>query len=307
MAKPISPLSRHMISSVPSRISGNSNKASSFMPALSSSTRNLRSLLRATHSCKVGSFIPSNPLGNAAKKPALSPSRPCNYSLTCQRRTWPWGNPIITATTITMRRRKNSKSPSADCLTNRKFISLSARSSAASLNPKESWPLQNLAQNYQVLRDFDAANKTIDRGLKVDPSGLGLWETKSKLAIAEKGDFGVSEQAFQAVKSMPMNNEQKLRTAGSRADVYVLERKYQDGLREAENLPDDLLAAIPKALSGKYFLIGFARKALQDEAGARAAFLKAKDLLEAQLKESPESPDMHILLAKVLACLGETD
>src|SRR5213595_1875495 len=84
---------------------------------------------------------------------------------------------------------------------------------AASLNPKESWPLQNLAQNYQVLRDFDAANKTIDRGLKVDPESVGLWETKSKLAIAEKGDLSVSEKAFQAVKSMQMNNEQKLRTA----------------------------------------------------------------------------------------------
>src|SRR5438128_3965324 len=172
---------------------------------------------------------------------------------------------------------------------------------AASLNPKESWPLQNLAQNYQVLRGFDAANKTIDRGLKVDPESVGLWETKSKLAIAEKGDLSVSEQAFQAAKSMPMNDEAKLRIAFGRADVFVLERKYQEGLREAENLPDDRLAAIPKALSSKYFLIGFARKALQDETGARLAFLKAKDLLEAQLKESPDSPDMQILLAKVLA------
>src|SRR5437899_2283679 len=142
---------------------------------------------------------------------------------------------------------------------------------AASLNPKESWPLQNLAQNYQVLRDFDAANKTIDRGLKVDPESVGLWETKSKLAIAEKGDLSVSEQAFQAAKSMPMNDEAKLRIAFGRADVFVLERKYQEGLREAENLPDDRLAAIPKALSSKYFLIGFARKALQDETGARLA------------------------------------
>src|SRR5213082_2542635 len=107
---------------------------------------------------------------------------------------------------------------------------------AASLNPKESWPLQNLAQNYQVLRDFDAANKTIDRGLKVDPESVGLWETKSKLAIAEKGDLSVSEQAFQAAKSMPMNDEAKLRIAFGRADVFVLERKYQEGLREAENL-----------------------------------------------------------------------
>ena len=31
---------------------------------------------------------------------------------------------------------------------------------AASLNPKDTWPLQNLAFNYQMQRNFDAANKT---------------------------------------------------------------------------------------------------------------------------------------------------
>src|SRR3989475_3209729 len=179
---------------------------------------------------------------------------------------------------------------------------------AASLNPKDSWPLQNLAENYQVLRNFDAANKTIDRGLQINPTEVGLWEIKSKLAFFEKGDLSVSEKAFQTVKSMPMNDKDKLRIAGSCADVFVLERKYQEGLREAESLPDDLLAPIhPGALYGKYYLIGFARKALQDEAGARAAFLKAKDLLEAQLKQSPDAAEMHIQLAKVLAHLGEKD
>jgi TolB-like protein/predicted Zn-dependent protease len=178
---------------------------------------------------------------------------------------------------------------------------------AASLNPKDSWVLQNLALNYQMLRDFDAANKTIDRGLQINPTGVGLWEIKSKLAIAEKGDLSVSEKAFQMVKSMPMNNESKLRIAGSRADVFLLERKFEEGLREAESLPDDLLTSIPAALCAKYYLIGFARKALHDEAGARAALLKAKELLEAQLKQSPDSPDMRIQLAKVLAYLGEKD
>src|SRR2546429_5487059 len=43
---------------------------------------------------------------------------------------------------------------------------------AASLNPKDSWPLQNLADNYQVLRNFDAANKTIDRALALDPNAF---------------------------------------------------------------------------------------------------------------------------------------
>src|SRR5437016_4166086 len=178
---------------------------------------------------------------------------------------------------------------------------------AASLNPKDSWVLQNLALSYQTLRDFDAANKTIDRALKVNPDNLGLWEVKSKLAIAEKGDLSVAERAFQAAKSIPMNNEEKLMIAGARADVFLLERKYEEGLREAESLSDDLLAPIPAAICGKYYLIGFARKALHDEAGARAALLKAKELLEAQLKQSPDSPDLRIQLAKVLAYLGEKD
>ena len=178
---------------------------------------------------------------------------------------------------------------------------------AASLNPKDGLVFQNLAFNYEVLRDFDAANKTIDRGLKANPEGIGLWEIKSKLAIAEKGDLSVSEQAFEAVKSIPMNNEAKLRITGARADVFLLERKYEEGLREAESLSDDLLAPIPAALCGKYYLIGFARKALHDEAGARAAFLKAKELVEAPLKQSPDSPDLRIQLAKILAYLGEKD
>ena len=178
---------------------------------------------------------------------------------------------------------------------------------AVSLNPKDIWPLQNLAFNYEMLRNYDAANKTIDRGLQINPAGVGLWEVKSKLAIAEKGDFSVSEKAFQTVKSMPMGNVEKLWIAGARADVFLLERKYKEGLREAESLPDDLFTSIPAKLSGKYYVIGFARKALQDEAGARAAFLKAKDLLEAQLKESPDAAEIHIQLAKVLAYLGEKD
>ena len=178
---------------------------------------------------------------------------------------------------------------------------------AAILNPKDSWVLQNLALSYATLRDFGAANKTIDRGLKVSPDNLGLWEIKAKLAVAEKGDLSVSEKAFQAAKSIPMNDETKLRIAGGRVDVFLLERKYQEALQEAESLSDGLLSGIPQALCGKYYLIGFARKALHDEAGARAALLKAKDLVEVLLKQSSDSPDLHIQLAKVLAYLGEKD
>ena len=178
---------------------------------------------------------------------------------------------------------------------------------AVSLNPKDIWPLQNLTFNYAMLRNYDAANKTIDRALAIDPNALEPLEVKSKLAIAEKGDFSVAENAFEAVKSIPMTNEQKAKIASERADVLILERKYREGLQEAESLPDDMLASHSKGLGEKYYLVGFARKALHDEAGARAAFLKAKGAIEEQLKRSPDAADTHVQLAKVLAYLNEKD
>jgi TolB-like protein/cytochrome c-type biogenesis protein CcmH/NrfG len=179
---------------------------------------------------------------------------------------------------------------------------------SASLNPKDVWPLQNLASNYQMLRNYDAANKAINRALALDPTAYGPLEVKSKLAIAEKGDFSVAEKAFEALKSVPMTNEQKLRTAGARVDLFLLERKYKEALQAAESLPDDqLAAAFHEALGGKYYYIGVARRSLRDEAGARLAFLKAKSAVEEDLKQSPDAADKHVQLAKVLAYLGEKD
>jgi TolB-like protein/Tfp pilus assembly protein PilF len=178
---------------------------------------------------------------------------------------------------------------------------------AASLDPKDTWTLQNLTTNYAVHRDFNAANKTIDRALAVNPTAFGPLEVKSKLAIAEKGDFSVAERAFAAVKSSPMTQEQKFKTAMARSDVFLLERKYREALQEAERLPDDMVGAIPYALGFKYYCIGCARNWLHDEEGARAAFLKAKNVFETQLKQSPDDAVIHGWIARVLAWLGEKD
>src|SRR5437660_7064825 len=178
---------------------------------------------------------------------------------------------------------------------------------AVSLNPKDTWALQNLADNYQVVRNFSKANETIDRALKLTPTAFEPWEVKAKLALCEKGDFSVAERAFEATKSTQLTKEQKLKTAYARANIFLLERKYSEGLREAESLPDGQLGIFPGALWSKYFYIGFARKALQDEAGSRAAFLRAKDAAADELKRTPDSEDAHIQLAKALAFLSEKD
>jgi len=104
-----------------------------------------------------------------------------------------------------------------------------------------------------------------------------------------------------------MTDEQKLKIAGSRTEVFLLERKYQEGLQQAEGLPDDQVAAFPGGLWSKYYYIGFAQKALHDEPGAQAAFQKAKSAAEERVRRSPDSEDAHIQLAKVLAYLGERE
>src|SRR6266403_30209 len=121
---------------------------------------------------------------------------------------------------------------------------------AVSLNPKDIWPLQNLTFNYQMLRNYDAANKTIDRALTLKPTAVELLEAKSKLAIAGKGDLSVAEKAFETVKSMPLTNTQKLAIGGGRAELFLLERKYQDGLEAAERMSDDQLAGFAGETGG---------------------------------------------------------
>ncbi len=178
---------------------------------------------------------------------------------------------------------------------------------AVSLNPKDTWPLQNLAFNYQMLRNYDAANKTVDRALELKPQGIGLWDIKVKLAISEKGDFSVYEEGLKKLKSVPMSSEERLMILGDQANLLLLQRKYQELLQLSASLPDDSFATVPGSLALKYFAIGIAQKDLGDDAAARTAFVKAKNIFEEQLKQKPDDADLHVQLAKLLAWLGEKD
>ena len=159
-----------------------------------------------------------------------------------------------------------------------------------------------------MLRNFGAATKIIDRALKVDPNGLGLWEVKARLAVDEKGDLRVAEDALAVMNSLPASsNEQKIEIAIARKKLLLLLRKYKELMQGMEDVPDDLFRSTPGALGDKYYGIGIARKGLHDEVAAQAAFLKAKTIIEAQLKQSPNDARIHAQSAKVLACLGEKE
>ena len=88
---------------------------------------------------------------------------------------------------------------------------------------------------------------------------------------------------------------------------YCSNAEYQQVLKLYESAPDDSFAAVPSLLGAKYFTIGIAKRNLRDDAAARAAFVRAKDIFEEQLKQQPDDPDLHVRVAKLLAWLGEKD
>ena len=178
---------------------------------------------------------------------------------------------------------------------------------AATLNPNDPWVLQNLVFNYAMQRNFEQANKTVDRALRLNPHGLSLWETKAKLAISERGDISIGEKLVEKAESFPLGKEDKLKVLGGKVDFLLFQRRYKDVLELAEKCPDDLFTSVPGSLAGKYYAVGLAQKGLHDEASSRASLTKAKNIIDEQLKQKPDEPSLHIQAAKLNAWLGQRD
>lgn len=178
---------------------------------------------------------------------------------------------------------------------------------AVSLSPNESWYLQNLIFNYQMLRDFDTANKTVDRALKLSPESVSLWSIKAQLEICEKGTFEVAERGRKLLLTRQMSQKEKAALAGGLAQVQLLQRNYTEAIAIAEQMQGEFLASDLEGLCSKHEVIGVAKKMLKDEVGAQEALLAAKNAAERLLEEAPNEAPRHAKLAEVLAWLGEKD
>jgi TolB-like protein/Flp pilus assembly protein TadD len=179
---------------------------------------------------------------------------------------------------------------------------------AVSLNPNDTWPLQNLALNYQVLRNWDAANKTIDRALQLSPHSVSLWSIKAQLEISEKGTFEIANRGMEHLAANPMPESEKMNWMEPLLESLLQQRRYAEVLREVENITDDrVIKKDPEGLVSKHALIGLARKMQGDEPGAREAFLTAKRLGEKYVSGAPNEADRHTKFALILACLDEKE
>ncbi len=151
---------------------------------------------------------------------------------------------------------------------------------AASLNPKDVWPLQNLVFNYQMLRNFDAANKTIDRALALNPTAFGPLEIKSKLGYRRERRFQRRGESIRGAEINPHDQRAKTHAAGARADVFLLERKYREGLQEAEKPAGRSPSqSLPGALCSKYYLHRLCAKSPPGRSRSASGFSKGEERL----------------------------
>ncbi len=186
---------------------------------------------------------------------------------------------------------------------------------AAGLSPNDTWVMLNLAYNYWMLRDYEAANRVLDRGLAIEPSSISLWALKSGIAIDEKGDFSVAEKSFDVLAQPAANTgrkgaqelsaENRADLALSRANIALMEGQYDKALAALGDAKDETLSGHPGGLLGKRLLAGVVQQKLGHAAEAQAAFTAAKELASDDVRAAPNDASRHAKLARSLAHLGE--
>ena len=141
-----------------------------------------------------------------------------------------------TARTTTRAPCASLPSPSAVCLTTPRLISSSARfnagrangrnrptnlEKAVSLNPNDTWPLQNLFFNYQMTAQFRGGESGCGSRLGDQSASFNFWGFKAKLAFAERGDLTVAETSLAQLDQEMASGQLKNLDPEMRAEVAL--------------------------------------------------------------------------------------
>jgi TolB-like protein/Flp pilus assembly protein TadD len=171
---------------------------------------------------------------------------------------------------------------------------------AAALDPKNLSILINLAYSYMALRNFEAADKTLDRAIAIAPQSFVTVGLKAYLEIVSKGNLTEAEKQL---SSLPAESDPNGMLAWARWWVLMLQRKFPEALAVVQKFPGETLliqgtAPVSKALleGTIYFLQG-------DKEKAQPALEHARLISEQLLREAPDDPARHGQHGLILAAL----
>jgi TolB-like protein/Flp pilus assembly protein TadD len=175
---------------------------------------------------------------------------------------------------------------------------------AAALDPKNGSLLLNLAFSYIATRNYDAADKILDRGIEAAPQSFFERALKGWLAIIRKGDFSVAEKEL---ASVPPGIDPEGVVTLLRVSVLTLQRKFPEALQLVHQIPKETLPGRTTAPSPKAFLEGALYLHQGDKVKAQVAFETARIVAEQLVQESPDDAARHGQLGLILAGLGRKE
>jgi len=175
---------------------------------------------------------------------------------------------------------------------------------AAALDPKNAWVLQNLSFNYEANRDFERAEKILDRGLAVAPQSFALRGLKAKLALEWKGDVSISEKFLSEI---PAGVDPEGIVTLSRTNILILQRRFAEALQLVEKMPGETVHGEGTAPTPKAFFEGILHFMLGEKDKARADFERARVIVEESVRDVPDDASRHAQLGAIFAGLGRKE
>jgi TolB-like protein/Tfp pilus assembly protein PilF len=171
---------------------------------------------------------------------------------------------------------------------------------AASLSPRDAFLLMNLADNYRAVDDFEKADRLFDRAIEIAPNSVSARTGKAMLAADLKGDLSeIDKQLAHIPPGAAADSEGMV----SRAYLLTLQRKFRDAVALLKQLPGD----VGSDEKPKEYLEGALYTFVNDKEQAYSAFQRARSILEKAIQKGSDDAMHHVMLALVLAGLGEKD
>jgi TolB-like protein/Flp pilus assembly protein TadD len=175
---------------------------------------------------------------------------------------------------------------------------------AAALDPKNAWVLQNLAINYEANRDFETAEKILDRALVAAPQSFAIRGLKAKLALEWKGDPNVTERFLSEI---PAGVDPEGIVTLSRINILIMQRRFAEALQLVKKMPEETFHGEGTAPTPVAFFEGILHFMLGEKDKARADFERARVIVEKSVREVPDDSGRHAQLGAIFAGLGRKE
>jgi serine/threonine-protein kinase len=172
---------------------------------------------------------------------------------------------------------------------------------ATALDPKNSMILDQLGLNYMALRNFDAADKTLDRAIAAAPQAFGPVGFKAYLAILSNGDVNLAEKQLSSIAA---DSDPNGMVTWMRWWLLMLQRNFPEALAVVEKFPGEILMNDTTAPAPKALLKGIIHWLEGDKPKAQIEFEQSRIISEKLLREAPEDPARHTQHGLILAALG---